>query len=80
MASLADEISITVAVHDAPMVGKEVARLLFAVLSHELEDFELTEELIEGKSAAALFEATIRGKGAQGSPWCASMSRGRFAS
>ncbi len=64
--TFADDIVITVAVHDAPMAGKDVARFLFGVLSEELHDFELTDELIEGDSAVVLFEAKIGGRAAQG--------------
>ena len=63
---LADDVVITVAVHDAPMAGKEVARFLFSVLQDELEQLELTDELIEDDSAVVLFEAQIRDKRAQG--------------
>lgn len=47
LACFADDIVITVAVHDAPMVGTDGARFLFAALSEELRDFHVTKELIE---------------------------------
>ena len=57
---------IIVAVHDAPMAGKDVARFLFGVLSEELRDFRLTDELVEGSSAVVMFEAKIKDRAAQG--------------
>lgn len=64
--TFADDVVITVAVHDAPMAGKDVARFLFAVLSEELDGFQVTDELIEADSAVVLFEAKISGRAAQG--------------
>ena len=64
--TLADDVVITVAVHDAPMAGKDVARVLFGALSQELTDFKVTEELLEADSAVVLFEAKIGGHAAQG--------------
>ncbi len=64
--SLAEDVVIAVAVHDAPMAGKDVARFLFGVLSEELKDFRVTDELIEADSAVVLFGAKIRGRAAQG--------------
>ena len=64
--TLSDEVVITVAVHDAPLVGKDVARFLFGVLGEELRGFQVTDELIEGASAAVSFEAGIRERTAQG--------------
>ena len=66
IASLSDDVVIRVAVHDAPMQGKETADFLFSVLAEELADFRLTDEIIEGNSAVVLFEAAIRGHAAQG--------------
>jgi hypothetical protein len=54
--TFSDEVVITVAVHDAPLVGKDVARFLFGVLGEELRGFEVTDELIEAASAAVSFE------------------------
>ena len=64
--SLAADAVIYVAVHDAPMEGPGAAQFLFGVLSEELDHLEVTEEIIEGSSATVLFEAAIRGQGAQG--------------
>jgi hypothetical protein len=36
LAALADDVVIRVAVHDAPMHGKEIADFLFGVLAEEL--------------------------------------------
>ena len=63
---MTDDVVITVAVHDAPMAGKEVARCLCGVLQDELEQLALSDELIEDDSAVVLFETQIRGKAAQG--------------
>jgi ketosteroid isomerase-like protein len=66
VASLAEDIEIVVAVHDAPMHGRDVARFLFGVLSEELSDFRVTEEIGSGDSVVVLFEASLAGMRAQG--------------
>lgn len=66
MSALADEVVIRVAVHDAPMEGKQVADFLFGVLREELGDIALTEEIIEGDKAVVLFETSIQEQKAQG--------------
>ncbi len=66
MAALADEVVIRVAVHDAPLEGKQVADFLFGVLSQELGDVAVTEEIIEGDKAVVLFETSIQDQQAQG--------------
>lgn len=64
--TFADDIVITVAVHDAPMAGKDVARFLFGVLSEELRELRLTDELIEADSAVVLFDMKIGSRAGQG--------------
>ncbi len=64
--ALADEIVIYVAVHDAPLRGKDVAGFLFAVLQEELGQNKITDEIIEGDRAVVLFETSIGDTGAQG--------------
>ncbi|HZC14521.1 MAG TPA: hypothetical protein VE270_10930 [Thermoleophilaceae bacterium] len=66
MAALTDDVVIRVAVHDAPMEGKQVADFLFGVLSEELGEVVVTEEILEGDKAVVLFETSIRGQKAQG--------------
>ena len=66
MAALAGEVVIRVAVHDAPMEGKRVADFLFGVLSEELGDVAVTEEILEGDKAVVLFETSIQDQKAQG--------------
>lgn len=66
MSALADDVVIRVAVHDAPMEGKQVADFLFGVLSEELGDVSVTEEIIEGDKAVVLFETSIQDQKAQG--------------
>jgi ketosteroid isomerase-like protein len=63
---LADDATIRVAVHDAPMQGREVAEFLFGVLSEELAPPRVTDEIVEGDSAVVLFETEVRGKAVQG--------------
>ena len=65
-ACLTDDVLIRVAVHDQPMQSKDVARFLFGVLSEELRDFRLTDEIVERDKAVILFETTVRGQAAQG--------------
>ena len=65
VSALADEVVIRVAVHDAPMEGKQVADFLFGVLSEELGDVTVTEEILEGDKAVVLFETSIQDQRAQ---------------
>jgi len=64
--TLADDVTIRVAVHDEAMQGREVASFLFAVLSEELGSMDVTGEIVEGERAVVLFETEIRGLAAQG--------------
>ena len=64
--ALADDVVIRVAVHDAPMQGKDTARFLFGVLSQELGPLRPSGEIIEGRRAVVLFETAIGDRGAQG--------------
>jgi hypothetical protein len=64
--ALADDVVIYVAVHDAPMQGKEIADFLFAVLAEELGEVTVTDEVLEGNRAVVLFETTIGDLAAQG--------------
>jgi hypothetical protein len=66
LASLSDEATIRVAVHDEPLRGKETADFLFGVLIQELTPFELTEEIVEGDKSVVLFETSLRGQRAHG--------------
>jgi hypothetical protein len=66
VASLSDEVTIWVAVHDEPLRGKDTARFLFGVLTQELTPFELTEEIVEGGKSVVLFETSLRGQRAHG--------------
>ena len=66
MSALADEVVIRMAVHNAPMQGKPVADFLFGVLSEELGEVTVTEEIIEGNRAVVLFETSIQDQKAQG--------------
>ena len=65
LASLSDEVTIWVAVHDEPLQGKETASFLFGVLTQGLT-FQLTEEIVEGDKSAVLFETSLRGHRAHG--------------
>ena len=64
--TLADDVTIRVAVHDEPMQGREVASFLFGVLREELGAVEVTGEIVEGERAVVLFETEIQGLAAQG--------------
>lgn len=66
VASLSDDITIRVAVHDQPLRGKDTAAFLFGVLTHELEPFELVEEVLEGDKSVVLFDTSLRGERAHG--------------
>jgi hypothetical protein len=66
LAALADDVVIHVAVHDAPMHGKEIADFLFGVLAEELGEMRITDEIVEGDKAVVLFDTSIEGLSAQG--------------
>lgn len=66
VAELSEAVTIRVAVHDQPLVGKETASFLFGVLTEELTPFVLTDEIIEGKASVILFDTGLRGRSAQG--------------
>jgi hypothetical protein len=66
VASLSDDITIRVAVHDQPLRGKDTATFLFGVLTHELAPFELVEEVLEGDKSVVLFDTSLRGERAHG--------------
>ena len=64
--SLADDVVIRVAVHDAPMRGKDTAEFLFGVLQAELGELTITDEIVEDDKAVVLFETSIGDLHAQG--------------
>jgi len=66
VASLAEDVVIRVAVHDAPMKGRKTARFLFGVLSEELSRPSVTDEIVESDRAVVLFETSIAERAAQG--------------
>jgi len=66
LATLRDDVTIRVAVHDEPLRGKGTATFLFGVLTQELTPFELTEEIVEGDKSVILFETSLRGHRAHG--------------
>ena len=66
LATLSDDVTIRVAVHDEPLRGKDTAAFLFSVLTRELTPFELTDEIVEGDQSVVLFETSLRGQRAHG--------------
>jgi hypothetical protein len=66
LASLSDDVTIRVAVHDEPLRGKDTAAFLFGVLTQELAPFQLTQEIVEGDKSVVLFETSLRGERAHG--------------
>jgi hypothetical protein len=66
VASLSDDVTIRVAVHDEPLHGKDTAAFLFGVLTQELAPFELVEEIVEADKSVVLFETSLRGQRAYG--------------
>ena len=65
-ASLSDDVTILVAVHDQPLQGKDTAAFLFEVLTQELTPFRLTGEILEANQSVVLFETSLRGEHADG--------------
>jgi len=53
VASLSDDVTIRVAVHDELLRGKDTAGFLFGVLTEELTPFEQVEEIVEENNAGA---------------------------
>lgn len=66
MASMAEDVVIRVAVHDQVMQGKHAAKFLFRVLQEELDHLLMTDEIVEDDKAVVLFDASLRGRAAQG--------------
>jgi hypothetical protein len=66
VASLSDDVTIRVAVHDQPLQGKDTAAFLFGVLTQELTPFRLVDEIVERDKSVVLFETTLRGQHADG--------------
>jgi hypothetical protein len=66
LASLSEDVTIRVAVHDEPLQGKEVAAFLFGVLTQELTPFELVDEIVEQEKSVVVFETSVHGQPAHG--------------
>ncbi len=66
VASLSDDVTIRVAVHDEPLRGKDTAAFLFGVLTQELAPFVLIEEIVEGEKSVVVFETSLGGEQAHG--------------
>lgn len=66
VATLSEEVTIRVAVHDQPLEGKDTAAFLFDVLTQELTPFQLAGEIMEGDRSVVLFDTTLRGQHADG--------------
>jgi hypothetical protein len=66
LASLGDDVTIRVAVHDEPLRGKDTAAFLFGVLTQELTPFKLVQEIVEENKSVVLFETSLRGERADG--------------
>lgn len=66
VAALSDDVTIYVAAHDQPLVGKDTAAFLFGVLTQELTPFVLVEEIVEGLKSVVVFETSLRAKHAHG--------------
>ena len=65
-ASLCEDVTIRVAVHDQPLRGKETASFLFGVLTAELEPFALVDEIVEGDQSVVVFTTAVREQRAEG--------------
>jgi hypothetical protein len=66
LATLSEDVTIRVAVHDDPLKGKEVAAFLFGVLTQELTPFELVDEIVERDRSVVLFDTSVHGQPAYG--------------
>jgi hypothetical protein len=66
VASLSDDVTIRVAVHDELLQGKDTAAFLFGVLTRELTPFELSGEIAEGNTSVVWFKTSLRGQRAEG--------------
>ena len=63
---LSDDVTIHVAVHDAPLHGRDVAGFLFRALIDELSAPRITDEIVEGSKGVVIFDTRIRDVPAQG--------------
>lgn len=66
VASLSDQVTIRVAVHDQSLHGRDTAAFLFRVLTQELVPFSLIDEIVEGAQSVVVFETAVRGQRADG--------------
>jgi hypothetical protein len=62
LALLARDVVIRLAVHDHPMEGKGVARVLLPVFLEDFERIRVTDEIVDGRRAAVIFSATVDGR------------------
>jgi len=66
VSALRDDVTMHVAVHDAPLRGIDVARYLFGVLRETLEDMRVEDEIVSGERAVVTFQTTVGGVRAHG--------------
>ena len=66
IATLCEDVTVRVAVHDEPLRGKATAAFLFGVLTKELAPFALVDEIVEGDLSVVLFTTALREQHAEG--------------
>ncbi|HVA21145.1 MAG TPA: hypothetical protein VNN74_03500 [Candidatus Micrarchaeia archaeon] len=66
MATLCNDVTIHVAVHDQPLAGRVTAAFLFEVLTQELTRLVVVEEIAEGPKSVVVFETSPRAEHACG--------------
>jgi hypothetical protein len=59
---LSRDVVIRLAVHDHPIEGKGLARVLLPVFLEDFERIRITGEIVEEPRAAVIFDATVEGR------------------
>jgi hypothetical protein len=62
---LSSDVVVRLAVHDHPLEGKGLARVLLPVFVEDFERIRVTDEIVEGRRAAVIFDATVDGRGVE---------------
>lgn len=66
LALLSHDVLIRLAVHDRPISGKGLARVLMPVFLEDFDEIRVTDEIVEDRSAVVVFQAIIDGRPIEG--------------
>jgi hypothetical protein len=59
IASLADDVVIRLAVHDRPIKGKTLARVLIQVFMDDVSDVQVQQEIVEESTGVVVYDGII---------------------